>query len=52
MRGGKKHETACFTGHRDIPVLLAEDIAKRTRKAVVNLVEKGYKYVPYPFKCC
>ena len=39
-----RRETACFTGHRDIPALLADEIAQRTRQAVVNLIEKGYKY--------
>lgn len=43
MRDQKK-QTACFTGHRDLPALLADDIAQRTRQAVVRLAEKGYRF--------
>lgn len=43
MRDQKK-QTACFTGHRDLPALLADDIDQRTRQAVVRLAEKGYRF--------
>lgn len=43
MRDQKK-QTACFTGHRDLPALLADDIAQRTRQAVVRLAGKGYRF--------
>lgn len=36
--------TACFTGHRDIPDALVDEITERTRRAVERLIQQGYRY--------
>lgn len=36
--------TACFTGHREIPMLQKHSIVKQLRKTLVELIEQGYCY--------
>ena len=39
-----KERTVCFTGHRNIPETEYEIIAKRLRKIIPTLIERGYRY--------
>jgi len=39
-----KEQTACFTGHREIPVLQFLPLKKRLRKAIVASIEEGYRF--------
>lgn len=41
--GGKRQQTACFTGHRQINEAIAE-VESRLTKAVENLIQTGYLY--------
>lgn len=36
--------TACFTGHRKIPPEQLEEIARRLKRTIVDLIEKGYRF--------
>ena len=40
----KKEVTCCFTGHRIIPKSKEYEIFKKTKDAVISLIEKGVKY--------
>jgi Uncharacterized protein conserved in bacteria len=39
-----KKQTACFTGHRKIPFLQEHAIKKRTKQAIIEAIEQGYRY--------
>ena len=39
-----KEKTACFTGHRNIPLFQTEKINKRLYKSIAELIAKGYCY--------
>ena len=39
-----KEKTACFTGHRMIPILAKRRIAKRLEEAVSEAINSGYRY--------
>ena len=39
-----REKTCCFTGHRDIPEQELDEIKKRTRTAIIALIEKGVIY--------
>lgn len=39
-----KHRTVCFTGHRKIPPEQLEEITRRLKEEVINLIEHGYLY--------
>lgn len=43
-RAAKRPQTACFTGHREIPHAMAETVRERTREAVLGLINRGYRY--------
>ena len=40
----EKEMTCCFTGHRIIPKHKEYEIFKKTKDAVISLIEKGVKY--------
>ena len=39
-----KDQTACFTGHRTLPLFQKYIIKKKTRKALIDAIEQGYRY--------
>ena len=39
-----KQRTACFTGHRKIPPEQQEKVVRQLRKALIELVDSGYRY--------
>lgn len=39
-----RNYTACFTGHRKIPPEQLEEIARRLKRTIVDLIEKGYRF--------
>ncbi len=39
-----KDKTACFTGHREIPMQHKSIIIKQLRKTLIELIEQGYCY--------
>ena len=39
-----REQTCCFTGHRDIPEQDYVEIKKKTRAAIISLIEKGVVY--------
>ena len=39
-----KNYTACFTGHRIIPLFERATLSKLLEKAVIESIEKGYRY--------
>lgn len=41
--GGKRQQTACFTGHRQINEAIAE-VENRSAKVIENLIQDGYLY--------
>lgn len=40
----KKGETACFTGHRTIPLQQRAHLAQNLREAVEEAIHRGYRY--------
>lgn len=43
-KGSMREQTCLFTGHRDIPEQDIAEIKKRTRAAIISLIEKGVIY--------
>jgi len=43
-KGSMREQTCLFTGHRDIPTQDYYEIKKRTRAAIISLIEKGVVY--------
>lgn len=39
-----KSNTACFTGHRIIPLLERHTVSKALENAVIASIENGYRY--------
>ena len=39
-----KKYTVCFTGHRKIPPEQMDTLARRLKKAIIELIENGYLY--------
>jgi len=39
-----KERTACFTGHRTIPLLQRRKIEKKTEEALIEAIEQGYRF--------
>lgn len=40
----QRARTACFTGHRNIPAEIEEDILKAVKKVIVSLYNEGYRH--------
>ncbi len=39
-----KEKTACFTGHRKIPPERKEEITRRLKETLIELINRGYLY--------
>lgn len=39
-----RNHTACFTGHRKIPIIQIHAIKKNLKKVIVSLIEQGYYF--------
>lgn len=39
-----KEQTACFTGHREIPALQLISLRRRLKRTVISCIEDGYRF--------
>jgi len=39
-----KEQTACFTGHREIPLLQLLPLKKKLRRTIISSIEEGYRF--------
>lgn len=39
-----KEQTACFTGHREIPLLQQLPLKKKLRRTIISSIEEGYRF--------
>ena len=42
--GAMKEKTVCFTGHRDIPPEKKDEIIRRLKETLIQLINRGYLY--------
>ncbi len=42
--GAMREKTVCFTGHRDIPPEQKEEITRRIKETLIQLINRGYMY--------
>ena len=40
----RRLQTACFTGHRDVPGMTADRVKQRTTETFEGLIRRGYRY--------
>ena len=39
-----KEQTACFTGHREIPLLQLLPLKEKLRRTIISSIEEGYRF--------